>query len=290
MPGPEGEYDLGEDTPETPDTGGPGAPPPPDGAGFPVAIAAAAVAIVALVVGGAYLVRRRPSAKTPATTQQPARALTPTPAPTSSPEETIALPPLDESDGLVRDLVKGLSSNPQVALWLAQDGLIRRFVAVVANVAEGVSPRPHLGFLAPSEPFRVVENAGRVTADPRDSARYDSFAAGVASLDAAGVARVIRLVTPLLDAAYRDLGHPEGNFRTVLARAVSQLLQTPSIPEGTPLRPVMKGNIRLYEYADPALEAFSAPQKALLRTGPRNQRAIQDKLREVAGALGLEVS
>ena len=49
----------------------------------------------------------------------------------------IDLPPLDESDDVVRGLVKELSSNPSVAAWLTTDNLIRNFVVVVSNIAAG---------------------------------------------------------------------------------------------------------------------------------------------------------
>jgi hypothetical protein len=57
--------------------------------------------------------------------------------------------------------------------------------------------------------------------------------------------------------------------------------------------PVVEGDVRLeprgalYEYADPRLEALLPAQKQLIRTGPRNTRLMQAKLREIALALGL---
>jgi hypothetical protein len=57
--------------------------------------------------------------------------------------------------------------------------------------------------------------------------------------------------------------------------------------------PVVEGDVRLvtrgalYAYADPRLEALLPAQKQLVRTGPRNTRLMQAKLREIALALGL---
>ena len=45
----------------------------------------------------------------------------------------ITLPPIEQSDGLVRKLVSELSSNPTVAAWLATDDLVRNFAVVVTN-------------------------------------------------------------------------------------------------------------------------------------------------------------
>src|SRR5688500_1192607 len=46
------------------------------------------------------------------------------------------LPPLDDSDTLVRDLVRALSEHPLVAAWLTTDQLLRNFVVVVKNIGE----------------------------------------------------------------------------------------------------------------------------------------------------------
>src|SRR6185295_19585601 len=128
---------------------------------------------------------------------------------------------------LVRELAGALSKHPQLALWLAQEGLVPRFTAVVENLVGGANPRTHLGFLAPRQRFQALARAGRVTVDPKSYEGYDAFADAVASLDAAGCARVYRLLEPLFDAAYRDLGHPEGRFRVPLAAALARLAEVP---------------------------------------------------------------
>jgi hypothetical protein len=61
----------------------------------------------------------------------------------------IELPPLDETDAVVRRLVGSLSSHPGVAAWLATDGLIRTFVVVIDNIATGHTPAKHLRALKP---------------------------------------------------------------------------------------------------------------------------------------------
>src|SRR5438552_2858529 len=123
----------------------------------------AALALVALGLGAYVLfLRRQPPLTSPAQeTVSPAQVpgapeapASPEPLPTpggSEPEgvPTTTLPPLAESDPAVRELSRGLSPNPALSRWLSGEGLIPRFIAVVDNVAEGVSPRPHLLFLAP---------------------------------------------------------------------------------------------------------------------------------------------
>src|SRR5690349_3472506 len=73
----------------------------------------------------------------PAPTPAPVRAEAPArPAkPLGGDAEAIAVPPLNETDALVRELVSKVTSHPRVAAWLATDDLIRSFTIGVANVA-----------------------------------------------------------------------------------------------------------------------------------------------------------
>jgi hypothetical protein len=208
-----------------------------------------------------------------------------TPTTPPAPSSVEPLPPLDGSDAVVREIARGLSGHPLAALWLAQTQLARTFTAVVANVAEGESPRAHLPFLAPRSAFRVLEARGRLVVDPQSYARYDTVADAVEALDAEACARVLRRLEPLFEAAYRELGHPGGGFGKALETAFARLLEVPRLEGEVPLVEMRKAVV-VYAYADPRLEKdLSVPQKHLLRMGPRNVRRIQDKLRAVAAAL-----
>jgi hypothetical protein len=68
-----------------------------------------------------------------------------------------------------------------------------------------------------------------------------------------------------------------------LERAIVALLRTPIAGPDTKLVP--KG--ASYAFEDEALENLTAAQKQLARMGPRNARIIQDKLRQVALAIGI---
>jgi hypothetical protein len=202
----------------------------------------------------------------------------------------MALPPLEGSDSLVRQLARALSPHGLLTAWLAQNDLIRLMTAVVVNVAEGESPRPHLAVVAPKGDFAVLERArGRFIVDPRSYARYDPVADAFASLDAMAAARVFRTLEPLFESAYRELGHPEGGFSTVLEKALRNLAAVPAPDGDVPLIRVVKAMV-VYEYVDERLEALSVPQKHLLRMGPKNVTRVQAKVRELAEAIGLKLA
>ncbi len=266
-----------------PDEDAPVAPRPRgSGSTWPWVIGLAGVVIVA--TGAVYWQLAR---RAPAPSPTPSAALvvaTPEPAPAATP--AIDLPPLDQSDALIRDLGRALSSHPQLAQWLAESNLMRRFVTVVANIDEGVSPRVQLGLLAPKGRFAVRPEGGRIVVDPISYARYDTFVDGVEALDVKRSADLFRMLLPLGEAAYAELGKPRGDLTTAVRSAIRQLLETPEAPERPALKPVSRGGQLLYQYADARFEVLTPAQKHLLRLGPRNARRIQAKLRELSEALG----
>jgi len=202
-------------------------------------------------------------------------------APTSRPAD---LPELDASDAFVRNLVSGLSARPQLASWLATDGLVHRFVLAVVDVAYGRSPGSPLAFLSPERPFRAQVSDGRLVVDPSSYHRYDALAVTFASLDTEGTARLYNRLYPLMDDAYRTLGLGDASFQETLARAFGRMLAV-RFPE-TP--PELAHPTVAYIYADEALENLSPAEKDFLRLGPDNGRRIQAKLTELAAAMGVQ--
>ena len=248
------------------------------GLGFPALLALGAVVAIGLL-GVLFVVFRQPAKPKPAPTPV---ALATASAPTPTPSPSVALPSLDDSDAFVRQVAAALSAHPELARWLARTALVRTLTVVVVNVAEGETPRPHLEFLAPKQRFRAARRPPRlVVPDPAGFAGYDVFGDAVASVDAGAAASAYRTLAPLFEAAYVELGHPEGGFGGALDRAIRALLAVPDLPADVELVRHAIG----FRYADPRLEALTAAQKQFLRTGPRNVRLVQGKLRELQAAL-----
>lgn len=207
----------------------------------------------------------------------------PSPAPPlGGKRDPITLPPLDASDTLVRTLVQGLTESSAVMAWLPTNGLIRNFTVVVSNIAEGATPARQLKVLRPAAPFGIVTRDGGTSVDPRSYDRYARIADAVASIDAAGAAKLYATLKPRIEDAQRDLGTAD-SFDHTLERAIVALLATPVVDGSERLKPKGIG----YGYADDRLEALTPAQKQLLRMGPRNVRVIKTKLRDIALALGI---
>lgn len=246
-----------------------------------------AVALIIVAALAAFFVMR-PSSGPSTTAGDPAASdraknASPSRQPLGPNVEPRELPPLDLTDALVRELVGGLSSRPELATWLATDGLIRNFVASVDAIANGATPSAQLRRLAPARPFAVNARGGGAMIDPRSYERFDGIAATVDALDADGLARAYATLRPRLQEAYRELGYPEGNVDAAVERAIGRLLDTPLLEREVAVQRVAV----FYQFVDPRIERLSPAQKQLLRMGPRNQRLVQDKLRAVGRALGI---
>ncbi len=247
----------------------------------PLVIGVAVAMVLALVLG--YLYLRAPSRQPAGTASTPAAQPKTAPDAGAEPGEQISLPPLDQTDALVRQLVEQLSSHPIVAAWLTTDGLIVNFAVVTQRIADGGSPRQELAPIGPVPPFRPRTSRGDLFVDPASYRRYDRYAQAVASLDARGTARLYATLKPRIVDAYERMERPTNDFDPVLERAIVELLSVP----------IVQGDIELvpsgivYGFADPTLESMSAAQKNLLRMGPQNIQTIQAKLREIADYLGI---
>jgi len=106
----------------------------------------------------------------------------------------------DDDDGPVRAAVARLSSHPKFVSYLVNDRLLRRFVLAVDAIAGGYSPRDEVGFLAPSRPFLVREDEGRLVIAAGSYGRYRLVADVFASFDTDGAVELYRTFRPELEA------------------------------------------------------------------------------------------
>jgi hypothetical protein len=263
-------------------------------------IGVAVVAVIAIGAGLLYWYYQGPVEVPPPSLEEPKAEK---PSPSLAPPETagekpgesiparppataeIPLPDLNQSDEFARNMMKGLSPNSKLRDWLQISNIIRVITASVDNIAEGLSPRPHLRFLSPGKAFTVDEKEGKLYLDPKSYRRYDLVADIFASLDAGKTIKVYKELKPLFQQAYRELGYPDRDFQDTLIQAMLRLLSTPVVKRQIVLTEAGKGIN--YQIVDEYLENLSDAEKHLLRMGPENTRKIQKKLREMILALGV---
>jgi hypothetical protein len=258
----------------------------PGGQYFVPLVGVVVVAIVVAVASFLYF-RDQETIPEPELVVETAPRAPPAPPPVAEePAAAIVLPSLGESDSLVRDLVSALTSHPAFAAWLIPDDVVRTFVLVVENVANGNNPADNLRPLRPTQRFRALGAAPQQSIDPASYARYNTHAEIVASINPAGAAELYRRLSPLITEAYVELGHPDGGFDDTLLRALRNLLETPVLERDATLVP----RAAFFEFAADELENLHPVQKQFLAMGPRNVRAVQASLLDIARELGIDPS
>lgn len=189
------------------------------------------------------------------------------------------LPPLDESDSLVRSWLAERVPSAWDA-WLINADLVRLAAVALEYAARGLVPRRSLSFIAVAR-FTVREEAAGVFIHADSFVRYDPIVDLALAVPAQDAATLFALIEPLLAEAVAELGVREPSPRDLLERAMDQVLATPVLAEPVALaRPGV-----YYEFADPRLEARSDLQKQLLRMGAANVGRVRGYAERLRAAL-----
>lgn len=195
------------------------------------------------------------------------------------PEPVFVLPLLNDSDQLIRDGVVSLTRHEHINRWLSPNELIRKIVVFTDNIANGRIVREPVRVLTPEGAFQVQKMTEKTfIMDETSYDRYNIFTQVITSIDAQRAGELYSLLSPLFQGAFDELGYPDQKFSDVLFRAIGRLLETPVIT--TPI--MLTQPVVMYEFADSKLESLNPVQKQMIRMGPKNTRALQAKIGEVA--------
>ncbi|RSZ33288.1 MULTISPECIES: DUF3014 domain-containing protein [unclassified Variovorax] len=219
-----------------------------------------------------------PPAAAPTGPQNPVDALAPPDA---------ALPKLADSDARVTKALTELIGGKHVAEFLRSDGIVRRFVATVDNLAREQAPASAWPVQPTAQRFITEGPQGQVqTIAANNAARYNGIVLLAQSVDPAKAAAVYAKLYPLFQQAYEELGYPGRYFNDRLIAVIDHLLQAPEPAGPVQVRLVeVKGDVPStrpwvrYEYADPKLESMSSGQKIMVRMGLENERKVKASLR-----------
>jgi hypothetical protein len=239
--------------------------------------------LVAAGVGALYYwksTRDAPSAPLPppvATAPAPAPTEVPTapaiqhPIPEAPPPEK-PLPALADSDPAAQEALAGLFGAESLAKAFNTDAAVRRFVATVDNLPRKTAAA-HLMPVKPVPGPFAVEGSG---IGPQNALRYRPYIVAMEGVPAKRLVATYVQLYPLFQAAYQELGYPNGYFNDRLIEAIDDMLAAPEIAAPRLAQPKV-----LYEFADPAIENLSAGQKIVVRMGPENGKRVKDKLRAI---------
>jgi hypothetical protein len=185
------------------------------------------------------------------------------------------LPDLLGSDEALRTALIRLS--PGLVQWLNADQLIRRYVHIFNDLAQGIRVSKHINFLRLEEPFSVVQDNNGLLISPKSVRRYDLLAQTIQAIDTKAAVAVYLKFRPLMLQVFAEFNYPKGtSLESIVKKAAAEILAAPIIGgQIGVVRPSL-----FYKYADPVFEALNPVQKQMIRMGPENTRIIQNKCRE----------
>jgi len=193
-----------------------------------------------------------------------------------------ALPPLEDSDAAALESLAGLLGGEGTLAPLLRDHVIARLVGHI-NLLDKPSMPPTAMAVAPLPGGLQVEaGADGEQIAAANGARYALYVQAFTAVDAEALARAYLRFYPIVQQAYGDLGVRDAYFNDRLVAVIDHLLQTPQ-----PARPlaVTRDPRGRYAFVDPALQARSVGQKALLRLDLAQQQAVMRQLRALRAAI-----
>jgi len=197
--------------------------------------------------------------------------------PAESDEPEVVLPSLNDSDGFVRERLLALRDSAVLLGLIADDQLIRKFVVFVENISRHEFPQTDLPYrsLGVEMPVRELDqNLFRMEEDAYT--RFDGFIDTMTAVDTEQAYALYRLLRPLFQQAYAEIGYRGRDFDDALRQAINNVLQATDV-EG-PFQ-LVKPSV-MYLFADSELENADAVHKQLIRIGPRNSTRLMAKLAE----------
>ncbi len=213
----------------------------------------------------------------PPPVQHPISAVQSVPAAAS----TSALPSLEHSDALIAKELESLAGSKAWRSLLIPRDLIPHIVATIDALPRHSMSESILPLRTPRGAFKVTQVHGQTQINPQNFTRYAPYMRLIEMVDSKNLVAWYVRNYPLFQKAYQQLGYPKGYFNNRLIYVINNLLATPEVK-----RPIVlqQPNV-LYLYADSKLEALSAGQKMLLRSGPNNEGKIKAKLRTIRAIL-----
>lgn len=207
----------------------------------------------------------------------PPTELTASPAPVE-PE----LPGLGASDDLVQGELRALQNGAQLLGLLAEEQLIRRFVTLVENVSRGTLPQSNLPFRGINGEFPVRNlDENLFVMDASAHSRFDAAISTFVSIDPDAAMALYRMLAPLFQQAYAELGYRDADFNDTLRSAIDNVLAFELPP---PPYQLVKPSV-MYLFADSRLENLPDVHKQLIRLGPNNTDRLKASLREFRARL-----
>ena len=93
---------------------------------------------------------------------------------------------------MLRSLLGALSNHPELAKWLATDGLTKQLAMAIDAASQGKTPSKNFKVVAPASGFATARRNSRRVINPASYKRYNPLVGAVTSIDASGWPRSTR--------------------------------------------------------------------------------------------------
>ena len=190
-------------------------------------------------------------------------------------EEVVELPTLNLSDAFVLTRLGALETGATLLELLTSEELIRRFVVFVENVSQGSLPQLEYPVRRLQQPMAVREvDANLFEMQTVSYQRYTPLIDALTAVDPDQAVAIYRILRPLFQEAFAEIGYANRNFDEVLIRAIDNVVGAQTA-EG-PFQ-LVKPKV-MYVYADAGIESMTPVEKQLLRMGPQNAEKLKSAL------------
>ncbi len=183
---------------------------------------------------------------------------------------------LTGSDDKVREAVAKMEPSSVLVSWLVDEELLRHFVVLMDNIANGDIPSKQMVLKSPAGELAVESSGEAYILSPTNYERYSAYTKLLSALPPETVMNYYQQFYPLLQQAYAELGYPKRSFHYRLLDAVEVVLNAP-MPDPEQRLSLQRPSV-MYTYADEALEQRSDVQKLLLRMGAQNASLLKESL------------
>lgn len=198
-------------------------------------------------------------------------------------EEVVDLPVLNMSDAFVLTRLSALETGATLTNIVASEELVRKFVVFVDNVAEGNLPQMEYPVNRLPQAMAVRElDENLFEMQTVSYQRFTPVIDALAAVDPDQAMAIYRMIRPLFQEAYAELGYPNRSFDETVLRAINEVTNARTA-EG-PFQ-LIKPKV-MYIYANAEIESMSPVEKQLLRMGPQNA----EKLKAVLAQYGERIN
>ena len=178
---------------------------------------------------------------------------------------------------MLNERLGALETGTRLLSLLVPDDVIRKFVVFVENVADGNLPQLEYPVKRLPQSMAVRElDENLFEMQTVSYQRYTPVIDGLSAVNPERAIAIYRLMKPLFQEAYAEIGYRNRDFDDALVRAIDSVLNAQTAQGPFQL---IKPKV-MYIYADSEIENFSPVEKQLLRMGPQNAEKLKLALRQ----------